>query len=475
MFECSPQSSCEKSFEAFFLQFKDVLKVRFGDATYNTWLSRISYDSFDGNLLILTVPNQNTLNCIYFNHQQKIAAILQKEYSKYFETDKTIAFDVIERKTQRIQDFESDIQCDPSIVNLSRKTNSKIGLSLEPKYNFESFVTGRENKVAYETAKIFANQILGKDETNLLYGSKSFFISGSIGNGKTHLATSVANLVNDKKNVVYITSEAFMFEYISAAKSGQVMEYQARFVGVDLLILDDIHHIISKKGTCEAVFKILNFVTSCGGYSIVTATNLPQKMPIENSGLQSFLCSMHIATIQDPSEDLRFDILKSKSERFKYKTEDSVLRLVASKINSNIRELESICGRVILSTHILDGLDDEHRNTKHMILHDVFPHASLKPVSIENIIDGVSRYYNIALSELTGKSRVRNIVHARQICMYLCNKMTRISSTEVGRKIGRRTHSTIIHGIKVIEKALKESLHLKSDIDQIKTLINSLL
>jgi chromosomal replication initiator protein len=445
------------SFKDFMKSLEVEIKSQLGESIFLAWFSSICFKSYDGETLILTVKNDKIKNCIFLHYQIKFERIVEKTFQKHFK--KVLkAFEVIVG-----QNLEIEQQTTENKPQIEEKF--KIAIELDKKYIFDNLLEGNENKLAIGCGRHFAELISMKSE-NILQLSKQFCITGSIGNGKTHLAQAIAWQVKEAGfKVLYTTAERFLFNFQSAIQKNEIVDFTKCFLGIKLLIVDDIHFISTKKKTLEELQKVAYSVISDGGFVLFCTSNNPQNLPIENVQVKNFICSSHLIKIENPTEEFRYQILKFKTDRLSYKISDGVLKMLASKIQTNIRELEGSMGRMVLHSQILNH--EISTEEAQFITTDIFPHAELKKFEIKDIQERVCTRFGISLKELSSQKRVKAIVKARQIAIYLATKLTTASYVEIGKAF-EKTHSTVIHSLKSIEVEIEKSRLFKDELNALK-------
>jgi chromosomal replication initiator protein len=457
-FEDSP------SFGEFMKLLEDGIKQSLGESIFFAWFSTLSFKSYDGNTLLLTVKNEKIKNCIFLHYQIKFERILEKAFFKHFKKRlKKFEILVLESKEE-----VASSKLNSNFITLEafdEKPTFNMGILLEKKFTFQNFLESEENRLPVGLARHFADLIINSSE-NVFQIAKHFFISGSIGNGKTHLAQAIGHLVKEMGlRVLYTTAERFLFNFQTAIKKNQSIEFLKSFLGIKLLIIDDIHFVATKKKTMDEIKRVAYSIISDGGFVLFCSSGLPSSLPIESGDVKNFLLSSHLIKIENPTESFRYEILKFKVQKSSYKISDSVIKILATKIQTNIRELEGAMGRMVLHSQILNHEIDPEA-TK-FVTTDIFPHKELKKFSITEIQTKVSSHFGISFEELNSKKRVKSILKARQIGIYIASKLTTASYIEIG-KCFKRTHSTVIHSIRAIEKEMLLSKSFKNEIEMIK-------
>ncbi len=330
---------------------------------------------------------------------------------------------------------------------------------LNPRFTFRTFVVANSNRMAAAAA------ISAADNPSAEYNP--LYIYSTPGLGKTHLLQAIAQrAAQDRRNALYITSEHFTNEFISAIAQNRGDEFRRRYRSVQLLLVDDIQFFASKSRTQEEFFYTFNDLHSDGCQVVVAADRPPTAMP----GLETRLCSRFqwglVADIQPPDEETRLAILKAKAmELIHMELPPDVARLLVSKAPDNVRELEGLLNRVVAYSRLT--------NTRVTMTVAANALAALTPpVTIPcdpgTIMHAVSTYFNIPLQALTGKSRSKPIAEARHVAMYLLREDADLALKQVGLLLGHRDHSTIIHGVQKITRGLALDPRLGSQLAEIR-------
>jgi chromosomal replication initiator protein len=333
--------------------------------------------------------------------------------------------------------------------------------SLIPRYTFDTFVVGSSNQFAHAACRAVA-------ETP----SRSYnplFIHGGVGLGKTHLMHAVGHYVlqhHPGLALTYISSERFMNEMINAVRFDGILEFRARYRSVDVLLVDDIQFVSGKEGTQNEFFHTFNALHDAQKQIVISSDRPPNEIPALEERLRSRFEWGLIADIQPPDLETRVAILKKKAEAEFVPLSDDVALYMASRIKSNIRELEGSLIRLIAYSSL----------TKSQLTIDLAQHV-LKPddkdekaISIEQIQKFVAEYYHLKLTELKSRNNSKSIALPRQVAMYLCKALTHASLPEIGRSFGGKHHSTVIHSINKVEEMRKKAPEFDH---QVSTLLKS--
>ena len=332
--------------------------------------------------------------------------------------------------------------------------------SLNPKYVFDTFVVGNSNKFAEAAAVAIAN------EPGKIYNP--FFMYGGVGLGKTHLMHAIGHKVLEKfpeKRVLYITSEKFTNELINSIRDGNPENFRQKYRNVDVLMVDDIQFLSKKEHTQEEFFHTFNTLHNDGKAIILSSDRPPKELKTLEDRLRSRFEWGLTADIQAPDLETRIAILKKKALLENIDVSNDVLVYIASRIDTNIRELEGALTRVSAYA----SLNNQPISTELVAtsFKDLFPTTKTKEITIEVIQEIVSQYYKVSLEDLLGKKRTRTLAFPRQIAMYLCRELTDTSLPQIGELFGGRDHTTVIHAYEKISSERKESSKLDETINKL--------
>jgi len=316
------------------------------------------------------------------------------------------------------------------------------------------------------------DSMLGMDNAEeAVSDSNPLFLYGGVGLGKTHLMYAIAWQIKQNKpnrRVVYISAEKFMNNFISAIRNNDVLGFKERFRNVDVLMIDDVQFISGKDSTQEEFFHTFNALIEQKKQLVISADRSPAELDGIKDRIKSRLGCGLVADIHQTTYELRHGILKAKAERMGVDVPDEVYSFLASKITSNVRELEGAFNKVMAHANLM-GNPVTLEYTRN-ILKDLL-RASERVVSIEDIQKAVSDHFNVRLSEMFSAKRARAIARPRQIAMYLCKEMTTKSLPDIGRKFGGRDHTTVIHAVKTIKKLETSDPEVTEDINIIKRIL----
>ena len=337
---------------------------------------------------------------------------------------------------------------------------------LNPKYTFESFVVGNANRFA-QAAALAVAESPGEAYNPL-------FIYGGVGLGKTHLMQAIGHFIHDtdpKKKILYMTSESFTNELISAFQMKKTYEFREMIRKVDVLMVDDIQFIAGRESTQQEFFNTFNELHNENKQIILTS----DKPPKDIQRLEERLCSRFewglVADIQRPDVDTRVAILRQKTVQEHIEVPDDVLQLIASKIDSSIRELEGCLTRLVAYSNLVKEpitIDLCERALK-----EIFDSKRHKQITAELIMNTVCDYYGLQMDDLIGPTRKREITVPRQIAMYLTREMTGMSLPQIGNVFGGRDHTTVLHSCKTVEANMTVNTDIRAVVEDIKNLVKN--
>lgn len=303
------------------------------------------------------------------------------------------------------------------------------------------------------------------------------FIYGGVGLGKTHLMHSIAHFIlqqNPKTKVLYVTSEVFTNELIEAirnrADSSSIAEFRKKYRNIDVLLIDDIQFIIGKESTQEEFFHTFNTLHESKKQIIISSDKPPKDIETLEERLRSRFEWGLTVDIQSPDYETRMAILKKKEELDGLSIDNEVMKYIATNVKSNIRELEGALTKIVA----LSRLKNREVNVvlAEEALKDLISPNDKKDITVELIIDIVGEHFNISSSDIMSTKKSRNLSYPRQICMFLCRELTDISLKDIGKKLGNRDHTTVLHGITKIQTDLATDSSLSNTIEILKKKIN---
>ena len=426
------------------------LKKSLDKDTFQNWIKPISFESQIATSLNLAVPTRFLRDWVIRNY----ASVIKKAYLDQGVTIDKLAILVKENNDRIIPGTEVVYQ---DKDNDEDTYYDDISAPLDPKFTFDNFIVGKPNELAYAAAQRVAQ--------SEVVSFNPLFLYGGVGLGKTHLMHAVAWNIkkrNPKKNVVYLTAEKFMYQFIKALRFKNIMSFKEQFRSVDVLMIDDVQFIIGKDNTQEEFFHTFNTLVDKKRQIIISADKSPADLEGLEERLKSRLGWGLVADIHTLTYELRLGILQAKAEQKEIKLTDDVLEFLANKITNNVREMEGALNRLAVHASLQDsaitvGLVKD-------VLKDLLRTNSRK-ITIDEIQKKVVEHYNIKLSDMHSPRRSRSVARPRQVAMYLAKSITTRSLPEIGRKFGGRDHTTVIHAIKTIEEIMVNDPSLAEDIE----------
>ena len=346
-------------------------------------------------------------------------------------------------------------------VTTSTRTVGKVTTGLSPQYTLDNFVVGSSNELAAGVAKLIV-QNPGDKRFN------PFFLYGGPGLGKTHLVQAIGNAIIERdpsKKVLYVTTNQFYSEFINALMKKRGEEFVKKYRGLDVLIVDDIQMIMGKDRSQEEFFNIFNDLHMADKQIIITSDRLPEQIKTLDPRLSSRLRAGGAYDIQFPGFEDRCAILKAKAELMGQDIEDAAIEYLAENIKTNIRELDGAFQQLMLMVEIKGMSPLELINEGYITSTNT---QRRRNVTARTIVEKVAKYYNLTVVEMTGRSRVSNIKTARQVAMYLMSKDLGMSTLKIAPEVGVKDHTTVMNGIKKIERDQKNDLRLRDQVEQIR-------
>lgn len=423
--------------------------------SYDTWIQSAQPIQLTDRTIMIEVPS--TLHKEYW--QNNLATRTVEFLYEYFGHEVSPMF--VTQEEQAAQAATGTAGSDNSAVADGAQIYSPKSSPLNDKYTFDTFVIGKGNQMAHAAALVVA------EEPGTIYNPLFFY--GGVGLGKTHLMHAIGHQMlslNPDAKVKYVSSETFANDFINSIQNRTQEQFRREYRSVDLLLVDDIQFFADKEGTQEEFFHTFNALYDERKQIVLTSDRLPNEIPKLQERLVSRFAWGLSVDITPPDLETRIAILRKKANAERLEIPNDTLSYIAGQIDSNIRELEGALVRVQAYSAI------EQREITTSLAADalksMLPNSPSKTVTISSIQQAVSKYYQVPVSELKGKKRVRSIVMPRQIAMYLSREMTSSSLPKIGQEFGGKDHTTVIHAHEKIEQALKTDSQLKKEVNEIK-------
>ena len=424
--------------------------------SYTTWIEPLQFSDVKNDTVYIQIPagQAHALNYI----SNKYGSYFKVTISEMMEHDYDISF-ILEKEKSR--DAEADFKSPSS--NTGNVNYEQANLN--PKYKFDTFVVGNNNKFAHSACLAVA------ESPGNAYNP--LFIYGGPGLGKTHLMHSIGHFIleqNPEMKVLYVTSESFTNEVIESIRSGNataMTKLREKYRTVDVLMIDDIQFIIGKESTQEEFFHTFNVLHSSGKQIVISSDKPPKEMETLEERFRSRFDWGLIADIQPPDYETRMAILKKNAETFNRQIDDEIFQYIATNIKSNIRELEGAFNRIIAKSKI-ENQSEITLELAEDALKDIINPDKPKEITPSLIIEVVAEQFGVSPDDITSKKRNSEFVQPRQVVMYLCRKLTDTSYVNIGKLLGKKDHTTIIHGVNKIEDELNSNQELSYRIETIK-------
>lgn len=425
------------------------------DVSFRTWLLPLKVHSLENNVITITIDDKLGSDSIHFI-KKKYGLPIKVAIEELTGINAELNF-VLESKTKNTTSFTSSNQ------------SKKQFPFLNPRYTFDTFVVGTNNNLAHAASLAVA------ESPAEVYNP--LFIYGGVGLGKTHLMHSIAHFVldhNPEAKVLYVTSEQFTNELIESIRNrnenSSTAEFREKYRHIDILLIDDIQFIIGKESTQEEFFHTFNTLHESKKQIIISSDKPPKDIETLEDRLRSRFEWGLTVDIQAPDYETRMAILKKKEELDGLSIDDDVMKYIATNIKSNIRELEGALTKIVAlsrlkKTEVNVALAEE-------ALKDLISPNTKQEITFEFISQIIAEHFNISINDLISTKKSRNIAYPRQICMYYCRKLTDLSLTDIGKKLGNRDHTTVLHGIDKIEKDIASDSSLKNTFDALNKKIN---
>ena len=435
---------------------KETLRKEYdlSDISYSTWISPLNFYKVENDIVTIMIPSDQSHALNYITNKYK--SYFQVTISEMMNHTYDISF-ILEKDVDK--ETEKNISMSSHTYNINYEN-----ANLNSKYTFDTFVVGSNNKFAQSAALAVAES--PGDTYNPLY------IYGGAGLGKTHIMHSIGRFIlehNMDTKVLYVTSENFTNEVIEAIRSGNartMSKLREKYRMVDVLLIDDIQFIIGKESTQEEFFHTFNTLHSAGKQIILTSDKPPKEIEILDERFRSRFEWGLIADIQPPDYETRMAILRKNAEISHKEIDNEILQYIANNIKSNIRELEGAFNKIIAFSK-LNNVDINLEHAEEALKDIIYP-DELREVTPSLIINVVAEYFNITPDDIMSKKRNSELVQARQIVMYLCRDLTETSLIGIAKLLGKKDHTTIIHGVNKISDEIVNNEELNIKIEAIK-------
>lgn len=426
------------------------------DMSFNTMLKPAKLVSLDQNIATVEVPNiflKQVIEKRYINLLKDILrSILKQDISIFFKVGDDANF-----SGTGLESYSSQILDRYDSKSFSEEPIS----SLNQKYTFDTFVVGNSNRFAHAASLAVAQ--------SPARAYNPFFIYGGVGLGKTHLMHAIGHYILSQKpnyKVVYISSERFTNELINSIKDDKNVEFRNKYRTIDVLLIDDIQFIAGKERTQEEFFHTFNALHEANKQLVISSDRPPKEIPTLEERLRSRFEWGLITDIQPPDFETRIAILLKKASMENLTVPNDVINFIATKIETNIRELEGALIRIVAYSSLTNCPIDI--NLAEHVLKDILPDQKPKKITISDILQEVGRHFSLKVEDFKAKKRTKDLAFARQVAMYLCSELTDLSLSKIGEEFGGRDHTTVIHARDKIAQDMAKDPQLSMLIDSLK-------
>ena len=443
---------------------KSLISNNIKEIFWKAWIKPLKFEKYEKGILHLSTDSKIISNRAETQYYETIFF----QASIFFTSLKKIQFHIVSFKQKENVSSNAKVKK----IRINQMTNysdlsfiDSISMKTNAKFTFDNFVVGESNQMPYAASKRIC------EKNSLAYNP--LFIHGDVGMGKTHLLNAMA--IDLEANfptlkIVMMSAERFMYQFIKSIRLKETIKFKDQFRSIDILMIDDIQFIGGKESTQEEFFYTFNDLISQGKQIIISSNKSPVDLLSLDERLKSRLSGGLVVDFLPTNYELRLEILKKKIQVLNINIPIDVLQFVASKIVSNIRELEGSLNR-IWANYELTGKKINIENST-ILLSDLIS-VREKTISIDSIQKKVSSYFNLSLSDMASTRRFINIARPRQIAMFLCKELTSYSYPEIGKAFGGKDHTTVIHAVKKIESILEIDQKLKTQIFELKESISA--
>ena len=444
---------------------KDLL-LRYGEGVYKSWFSKVTLLEFNSIEITLSLPTIFMRDWVKSNYMDVITSLWLHYIPEVKEVNLIVKSDI--QEVAPVIEFAPSIH--RSFISDSKdrtQENNILSSPLDPKYSFKNFVVGRPNELAYAAAYAVA------ESPRVICESNPLFLYGGVGLGKTHLMHAIANHIAEhhkNRKVIYMSAEKFMYQFVQALRNKDIMSFKEYFRSVDILMIDDIQFICGKDSTQEEFFHTFNTLIDNNRQMVISCDRSPSDLDNIEERIKSRLGWGLVADVHSTTYELRLGILQSKIEQMNAVVPSNVVEFLAAKITSNVRELEGALNKVIAHSTLV-GREINLESTQN-ILSDLL-RSNERVVTIEEIQRKVAERYNIKISDMSSARRLRTVARPRQIAMYLSKHLTTKSLADIGKKFGKKDHTTVMHALKTIDTLCKTDVEFLEEVNLLKRILQS--
>lgn len=452
-----------------------IMKERMSGQSFNTWFggTRIVDHDSSVNRITVSVPTLFARNWLSNHYADDIEnafiALTDQEYMVSFVTDPDVTKNQ-DVASPQIQPYAPGHDVTGSYKGTTASTENTTfpGISpFNPRYTFDTFVIGAGNRFAHAACLAVAEAPAN--------AYNPLFIYGGVGLGKTHLMHAIGHYVskrNPQSRVLYLSSERFTNEFISAIRENRGAEFRERYRSIDVLLIDDIQFLANKEGTQEEFFHTFNDLHAAAKQIVITSDRAPREIATLQDRLRSRFEWGLLTDVQPPDLETRIAILQRKAKADGFHIPREVTQYIATQVDTNIRELEGALIRVVAYSSLVN--QDITVSLAEQALKDIVSPDKPRSITVGQIQKVIGDHYGLRLDELKAKKRTRNVAFPRQIAMYLTRELTDLSLPRIGEAFGGRDHTTVMHACDRVSQALVNDHQLKMTVDRLAEAIRTL-
>ena len=438
---------------------KEHVRIEYGlsKISYTTWIQNLEIADIKDHVVYIRIPSDKPIMLDYIMNNYKV--FFQVTLTEMFDENYDVEFLLMD------QEREEEQTAEPKNELVAQQIENA---NLNAKYRFDTFIVGSNNKFA-QSACVAVAESPGNTYNPL-------FLYGGAGLGKTHLMHSIGHYIlemNPSKRVLYVTSEQFTNEVIESIRGGNatsMARLRDKYRKVDVLLIDDIQFIIGKESTQEEFFHTFNELHQAGKQIVLSSDRPPREMETLDERFRSRFEWGLIADIQPPDYETRMAILRKNAEMTGRHLDDEILEYVATNIKSNIRELEGAFNKIIAYSR-LNNVDANLTNAREA-LKDMIDPDRQDVITPDMILRVVCEHYDVRAANIVSRKKIASLVVPRQVFMYICREYTDATLESVARLLGRKDHSTVIHGVNKIKNELVTNSELRGNVDVILKKLN---
>ncbi|MCE1253376.1 MAG: chromosomal replication initiator protein DnaA [Anaerolineae bacterium] len=429
------------------------LQMEMPKSSFDTWVRSAELVSYKDYTYTIGVPNAYARDWL----EDRLSTTITRILSGMMDAAQKVNFIVWHKDFENVHVEEKPVENAPVIKN-----KVQTPASINPRYTFDSFVVGQNNRMAHAACMAVGENAVTENPSR---SYNPLFLYGGVGLGKTHLLHAIGNAAAQRGlKVLYVSSEEFTNDMIQAIQSRTTAAFRERYRETDVLLVDDIQFFIGKESTLEEFFHTFNTLYGQNKQIVISSDRSPKAMAMLEDRLRSRFEWGLTVDIQPPDLETRIAILKSKAELSGRNVPDEILELIAQRIRSSVRELEGALTRVMAYSE----LSGQPLTTSlvNMALVDLLPHTNT--IQPEQVVQTVAHAFNIKTEQILGRNRSRDVALPRHVAMYLMREDANISLPQIGEKMGGRDHTTVMHACDRVADLIERDDYLRRQIVQIR-------